>query len=325
MKLDVQGFDQVHRLELGAATAFVAIHRAPYGRSFGGIRVRRYPNDEAALRDARLLAVAMSRKVVLAGLPAGGAKTVVRAPAGDWPDEERRRTMHELGRFIASLDGRYHCGADLGLTLSDHAALAAETDHIAPLDLGAWTARSVIDAMYAVSSPDVVAVQGLGAVGGVVAELLRDAGVRVIGTDVSADALAAVDGIETVEHDEIWDVACDVFSPCAGGGVLDLDTVERLQCSVVCGGANNPFASVGDVDDLHARGILYVPDVLSNAGAVIKGASDAMGQSDQIEDRMALIPRRVNDVIARAKAESQSPHRVAREMADGLLVLSLER
>ena len=116
MRVDVDGFHEVHRLDLGGATAFLAIHAAPHGRSFGGIRLRSYDSDDAALDAAKRLASAMTRKVLLAGIPAGGGKTVVRIPAEGWPEAQRRAGMELLGEFIEDMSGLYHCGADLGFT-----------------------------------------------------------------------------------------------------------------------------------------------------------------------------------------------------------------
>jgi leucine dehydrogenase len=323
MLIDVEGFHEVHRLDLGGATAFVAIHAAPHGRSFGGIRLRRYASDDDALADAKKLASAMTRKVLLAGIPAGGGKTVVRLPEEGWPAEARRAGMELLGEFIEDMSGLYHCGADLGFTDDDEAALRRTTRHVASRALGPWTALSVVESIRAVCDPRSVAVQGLGVVGARVAAEMLDAGARVVGSDVVPDPAPGVRGIERVEPDAIYGADCEVFSPCATGGVLDAGTIAQLRCWLVCGGANNPFAEDADADRLHARGIGYVPDVLANAGAVIKGASDALGESHLIERRMSAVGARVRAVLQRAADEGRSAHHVVQDEADRLLDLAL--
>ena len=324
MRIELDGFHEAFRLELGGgSTAFLVIHAAPNGRSFGGIRLRPYASDDAALEDARALSVAMTRKVLLAGIPAGGAKTVVRLPAGGWSAEARSAGMEQLGAFIEELGGLYHCGADLGFTDEDEDALRRTTSHVAPRALGPWTALSVVSAMRAVITPESVAVQGLGVVGARVAVEMIDGGARVVGTDLVPDPSPGLRGVERVTPNEIYHADCEVFSPCAIGGVLSADTINRLRCRVVCGGANNPFETDADADRLHARGITYVPDVLANAGAVIKGASDALGQSHLIEERMTAIAERVKSVLRRAAYEDRSPHSVVQDEADRLLALAL--
>lgn len=325
MRVDVDGFDEVHHLTIGSAAVYVAVHRAAYGRAFGGIRVCPYPDDDAALEDACRLAVAMSRKVILTGLPAGGAKTVVRVPEAGWSPAERRTVLSGVGMFIADLGGRYHCGADLGFTAEDEDVVRSKTHHFASRDLGPWTSRSVLLAMRAFGEPSSVAIQGVGAVGRQVALELLAAGARVVVADTDQAAVEGLDGVETVAPDAIFDVECDVFAPCAAGAVLTEETVARLQCRMVCGGANNPLASDSVADLLRERGIRYVPDVLANAGAVIKGAATALDRRDDVEALLAAIPDRVRELVGAAETADRSPHHLANERADALLILAQVR
>jgi leucine dehydrogenase len=305
-RIDAEGYDEVHRIECGDSIAFVALHALIDGRAFGGIRIRRYATEDDALDDALALARAMSRKAVMAGIPGGGAKSVLMEP-----DRDRAGAVARLGEFIESLSGRYYCGGDLGFTDEDGRVLREATRYVACGELGAWTARSVKAAMEVACEPATVVVQGLGDVGMPLARSLADAGVRVIASD-----LAPVPGFETVPPDEVYDAECDVFSPCATGGVLTGETIPRLRCRVVCGGANNPFGSDEDADALDARGILYVPDFLSNAGALVRGASDCLGEGDLAESRMEALRETTRAVLDRARAEGRSAHRVAVDEAD---------
>lgn len=117
-----------------------------------------------------------------------------------------------------------------------------------------------------------VALQGLGKVGRALARHLLEAGARVTATDVDPAALsgAEAEGLEILRApDAIYDAECEVFAPCALGGVLNPETVPRLRCRVVCGGANNQLLDDEDARALHERGILYAPDYVANAGGVI--------------------------------------------------------
>ena len=83
--IEVDGFDEVFRVECGGAVAYVALHAVIGGHAFGGIRIHEYDTEAAALDDAKALALAMSRKVVMAGIEGGGGKTVMALPAsGDF-------------------------------------------------------------------------------------------------------------------------------------------------------------------------------------------------------------------------------------------------
>lgn len=294
-------FDEIHRVECGDTVAFVVLHAVLRGRAFGGIRIRDYPGEEAALDDAKRLARAMSRKVVMAGIEGGGGKAVMIAPRGD-----RAEAVRRLGAFIESLGGRYYCGSDLGFTRDDLATLAGETKYVACGDLGPWSARTVRACMDVVAAPNTVAIQGFGAIGRPLAELLR--GSRVIAAD-----LQPIAGVESVRAERIYDVPCDVFAPCAAGGVLDAETIPRLGCAAVCGGANNPLATDDDALRLRLRGITYVPDFIANSGATIKGASTAIGEEDRIEPRMAAVADTLREVLA---AGGPSPHHDAIRIAE---------
>ena len=76
------------------------------------------------------------------------------------------------------------------------------------------------------------------------------------------------------------------------GGALSEETIPRLRCRVVCGGANNPLATDEDADRLRRRGILYVPDFLANAGAVIDGGGasvlDVTSTGDVVLDAVTI-------------------------------------
>jgi leucine dehydrogenase len=314
-QLSISGFDEVYRLDCAGSTAFVALHAVLSGRAFGGIRIRPYDAPDDALADALALARAMSRKVVMAGIPGGGAKAVLIEPAKD-----RAEAVRALGAFIESLNGRYRCGPDYGFTAEDLVNLREATRYVACGGLAKATAESVLSAMeavavaVAVTTPRVVAIQGLGAVGLPLAEALAARGARVIACDPRPDAAAGP--WERVPPEAIYDVECDVFAPCAMGGVLDARTISRLRCKVVCGAANNPLAEDEDGERLRAREIAYVPDFIANAGATILGASSSIGESHLVAGRMAAIGEIVREVLARAAREGRSSHAVAIEMAD---------
>lgn len=221
-RIRVEGFDEVYRVACGDTVAFVVLHAVIRGVAFGGVRIRPYDSEAHALEDALQLARTMSRKVVMAGIRAGGAKTVVVAPP-----RERAAAVRAVGEFIESLAGRYLCGDDLGFSHDDGVVLRQATRYVACSGLAGQTARGVLIAMNAVCVPRVVVIQGLGAVGRPLAEALEAAGARVTVSDVRA-----IQGFRTVSPDDVYDEPCDVFVPCATGGLLDARTVPRLRCQI---------------------------------------------------------------------------------------------
>lgn len=319
----------VQRPELGLR-AIIAIHSTRRGPGFGGIRRMRYASEAAALDDALELASAMSHKCALAGLRAGGAKTVVLAP--DDPGAFDREGAYEaLGRAIAELEGRYVCGPDLGTGDEELAVVRRVCAHVNPPDndAGRSTAAGVHAGLRAVwrwlgspSGSRRVAVQGLGSVGLALAKALRDEGIDVIGADPdeAARGRAAALGVAIVPTEEILAVPCDVLCPCAVGHVLDAAAIARLRCRAICGSANNQLATPEDAGRLHARGIVHAPDVVVSAGAVIEGVltvRSGRGAATRaaVAETIARIEPTLHDVLAEATRRDEPPVVVARAMA----------
>jgi leucine dehydrogenase len=160
-----------------------------------------------------------------------------------------------------------------------------------------------------------VAVQGLGEVGGRLARQLAGAGARLTVADIAPARVAhavSVWGATAVAPEAIYDVEADVFSPNAGGGVLDEATIARLRCRAVVGAANEQFADKGAGEALHARGILYGPDYVVNAGGLLSVLFET-GELDErgVTARVRGIAVTLADVWARARKEGAPPHRIA--------------
>ena len=113
-------------------------------------------------------------------------------------------------------------------------------------------------------------------------------------------------GAAVVEPDAIYDVECDVFSPNAIGAVVNDDTIPRLRCPAVAGGANNVLAEHRHGDDLAARGIVYGPDYLINSGGLIRCQEEVRGQPTEdivIFDKVGQIYDQTLRVIRTAAQE----------------------
>ena len=119
------------------------------------------------------------------------------------------------------------------------------------------------------------AVQGAGQVGYHLVKMLRSAGAKVFVTDINDERVEQVVdecGAEAVPMSQIYDVDAHVFSPCALGAVINEDTLPRLHCEIVAGGANNQLESEELGTELERRGILYAPDYAINAGGLMNSA-----------------------------------------------------
>ena len=137
----------------------------------------------------------------------------------------------------------------------------------------------------------------------------------MLGSDIDsgrAERASQQCDIEIVDPSEVFDVPCDVFSPCALGGILHDLTLGRLRCRAVVGAANNVLARSRHGQLLHERGILYVPDILASAGAIIRGARFHLeGERVPTEEIGRGVGDNVGAVLAQAAREGEAPSKVA--------------
>jgi len=319
--------------------AVIAIHSTHLGPAAGGTRFWRYADTNDAVTDALRLSRGMSFKNAMAGLPVGGGKGVILA------DKARTKTPEMLaafGRAIESLGGRYVTAEDVGMGEADLVAIGKETRHVSGLpvgeghaggDPGPSTAMGVFLGVKAAikralgtdSAKGVhVAVQGVGSVGGGLARLLAGEGARLTLADIDqarAAKLAAELGGAVADAAQILSIEADVVSPCALGAVLTADSIAALRTPIVAGGANNQLAMPDDGDRLHARGILYAPDYVINAGGIINVTLEYLGQGDraEVQARLKQIPGRLEMIWAESEASGETAARVADRMAMKLI------
>lgn len=341
---DLPDFDDhegVHlfRDRASGLTAIIAVHSTALGPSAGGVRFWHYPDRTDAVTDALRLSRGMSYKNAMAGLPMGGGKGVILADAAL---TKTPAMLEAFGRAIDSLGGRYVTAEDVGIAEADMIAIARGTRHVSGLpvgegraggDPGPFTAYGVylgVRAAYrrATGKSDLggahVAIQGVGSVGGGLARHLAKDGAKLTLADINADrvrALARDLGAQVVDAAEIMDVEADLFSPNALGAILNADGIARLKAPVVAGGANNQIATPADVARLHARGILYAPDYVINAGGIINVALEYLGQGDreEVNRRIEQIPERLDAIWDESASGGLPAAQVADAMAQRLI------
>lgn len=326
---------------------FIALHDDTLGRPTGGTRMRSYGGLAEALEDAQRLAEGMTHKWAAIGLPFGGGKAVI-APPRPLNSEQRRGLLGRYGRLLASLGGVFATGEDLGTTPDDMTEISRHTRHVmglrdgSSIDPGPYTARGVyrgilaalkhLDGQPALGpsprlSGQTVLVQGLGDVGAPLAELLAAAGARLLLADLDrarAETLSAELDAGIVAADGVFDTPCDVFAPCAVGGVINPRTIPLLKCRAVAGSANNQLSEPADADRLHRRGILYAPDYLINGGGALAfGLMELRPDlgADEIFSRVETLGDSLLEVFGEAAGRSESPqvtvHRGVQEVLGG--------
>ena len=294
------------------------------GPAVGGTRTRRYATFQDALVEANRLAQAMTVKCALAGLAAGGGKIVVL----DHPGMNRAAAFARLGALLDDLDGAIWTSGDLGTNGRDLEAMASTCRFVASdeVALAAAVATGLIHAMNACARHAgreslaglIIAVQGCGVIGAAVASALASVGAELKVADVDpdkAELVAEQTGAEIVAPDLILTTHCDILAPCAIGGVIDIAVARAVQAWAVCGAANNILQNPGAAGLLMDRGVLFVPDVISSAGAVVEGVGNhVMGVADR-EPLLARLGKTTEMVLAAAERSDRTPSQVAVEMA----------
>jgi leucine dehydrogenase len=161
-----------------------------------------------------------------------------------------------------------------------------------------------------------VLVQGVGAVGHDLVQLLAGEGAEVLVSDVD-EARATAAGGTFVSAADAAVTECDVYSPCAVGGTLNAESIPTLRCRIVAGSANNQLATPEDADRLHERGILYAPDYVVNAGGVIQlvGLEDEGWDEDDLQRGLAKIGDTLRQVFADADRDGITPAAAAAQLA----------
>jgi glutamate dehydrogenase/leucine dehydrogenase len=339
--LEADGHEEVVFVHDRAAglRAIIALHDTTLGPAVGGTRMRPYPGLEEALAEVLRLSRAMTYKAAVAGVDYGGGKAVI---FGDPARDKTRALLSAYGRAVDRLGGRFHTGGDMGIDARDVAVIGRHTKHVshtpasAGVDTAELAALGVFESIRAAArwwERDLaglhVAVQGLGQVGARLARQLARAGARLTVCDVDpgrVERLRAEVGALAVEPDAIYDVEADVLSPNAAGAILDDATVPRLRCRAVIGAANEQLALDRHGDALAARGILYGPDYVVNAGGLLSLLFET-GQTDEdgVVRRVRGIGDRVLEIWRRAREEGRPPHRVADTMAEERLAAAQRR
>lgn len=313
--------------------AIIAIHNTRFGPALGGCRFIHYASTEQAVTDAIRLAKGMSYKAVMAGIEQGGGKSVIIKPDTQFDPEA---LFSAFGHFVNELNGRYITAIDAGTTAHEMDIIRRHTAHVTSTtqegNPSGYTAQGVLAGIQSAVKHRLgrlslegvsVALQGLGNVGFLLAEMLHEAGARLTVSDLDQSKVkAAMErfGAMASDPDAIYQIPCDVFSPCGLGGVINQTTTQQLRCSVVAGSANNQLARPEDGNTLFERHILYAPDYVINAGGLIYASlHHRHAKNSLINSKINHIAHTLEQIFDDASSEHCPTSQVADRMAESRL------
>jgi len=315
--------------------AIIAIHDTTLGPSLGGVRMWPYASEADALKDVLRLSRGMTYKSAVSGLDLGGGKAVI---LGNPAKDKSQGLFRSFGRYVDGLNGRYVTAEDVGMTEVEMDWISETTRHVTgkSKENGGMGAPSPITAFgvymgmkaaakQAYGSDSLagkkVAIQGAGHVAEILADYLAKEDAILFISDIfeeKSKAVAARTGAQIIAPDAIFDVDADIFSPNALGAVINDESIPRLRCSVIAGGANNVLDDpLRHGRDLQERGILYAPDYVVNAGGIMHVYGELVGESEGWSMKRAeSIYDTTLRVFQRAEEKSITPAQASDLMAE---------
>ncbi len=335
----------VHEPTVGLK-GIVVIDNVAAGPAIGGTRMA----PDVSLDECFRLARAMTLKNASAGLPHGGAKSVIAADPLMEP-AKKEQVIRAFARAIRPLTD-YVPGPDMGTNEYAMALIKDEGGQCAglpkeiggiPLDvIGATGYGVVASADVAMRSMGKtlegarVVVQGFGAVGAHAARYFDKAGAVIVGAADLSGSVYNADGLDVAEmiahkseggvghfeggehfdRDAVIGFDCDILVPAARPDVIRADNEAEVKAPLIVPGAN-----IGITDEaeaiLHARNVLCVPDFIANAGGVICAAVEYGGGTEAqvfpiIDEK---IRANTEETLGRAERERILPREAATQIA----------
>jgi leucine dehydrogenase len=341
-EIQVDGYERVARCRdpRSGLHALIAIHDTTLGPSLGGMRMLPYTTEDEALFDVLRLAKGMTYKSAVADTGLGGGKAVI---LGD-PRKKSRALFEVMGSFVDHLGGKYITAEDMNIGIPDLEIVRTRTRWVSGLSRESggsgnpspYTASGCVQGMRAVleeawGKDDFrgkrILLQGVGAVGGRLAEMLAERGAHVIICDINPQRVAELrkkHPFEVVPDEGHQTVPCDIYAPCARGATLNDETIPKLRCRAVAGCANNQLREPRHADALKQRGILYAPDYVINAGGIINvGMELAPGGYD--EKRSTAKIDRIYETLRKVFALAREHDLNTLEAADHMAEMRLKR
>ena len=316
-------------------------HNVTRGPAKGGIRY----HPDVDLAEVKALAMWMTWKCAIAGIPFGGAKGGVAVdPRGLSRSELERMTRRYASEILPLIGPEKDIPApdmntdeeimawimDTYSMIRGYSATGVVTGK--PVAIGGskgrggatsrgvmYTIFSTLKALGTQVEEISVAIQGYGKVGGHAAQLLHDAGCRVVAvSDIEgglykekgldpeainrhkqeAGTVAGFPGAEAISNEELLEIDCDVLVPAALEGVITVKNAEKIKAEVVCEAANGPVTFEAD-KILNDRGVFVVPDILANSGGVtvsyfewVQDIQAYFWTEEEVNDRLRLIMER---------------------------------
>jgi len=164
-----------------------------------------------------------------------------------------------------------------------------------------------------------VIIQGFGYVGSQAADLMHKAGYKIIGVadihgglynEKGFDIPKLIDwvyhqrkplpefpgGGEKMSAQEVLFHPCEILVPAATENQITTENAHRVDCRILCEGANGPTTSHADAI-IQNKGIFIIPDILGNAGGVTVSYFEWVQDRQGFFWRESEVNERLQDVM----------------------------
>ncbi len=340
----------------------------------GGIRF----HPAVTLREVSALAMLMTWKCALLGIPYGGAKGGIAInPKSYSINELERISRRYISELIKDIGPSVDIPApDMGTSAREMAWMmdtySVNIGHAVPgvvtgkpLSIGGSLGREMatgrgvmIIVREALKDKGKslegirIAIQGFGNVGGAAAELLHQAGAKIIAVSTGSGGIFAENGLDIPElkayhkennrkisgfsqakpisNAELLTLPCDVLIPAALENQITQENADRIQANIIAEAANGPVTLEANLS-LEARGVTVLPDILSNAGGVVvsylewvQGISYLFWDEEKVNGEMEnLMVQAYRKVMQQSQERKISPRLAAYVLGVGRVAQAL--
>jgi len=338
-------------------------HSSVRGPAKGGIRY--HPN--VTLDEVKALATWMTWKCAVVNIPFGGAKGGVTCNPKEMSVGELERMTRRYTSAILPLIGpQQDIPAPDVYTNPQTMAWIMDTFSMTkgypipgvvtgkPISLGGslgrneatgrgvfYTIECACERLHMPLKGATVAVQGFGNAGSVAAQMLHEAGAKVIAVSDSTGCVYNPAGLEIAElmrlkaltgrvegfpeaeridAAELLALDCDILVPAALESAIHKGNAARVKARIVAEAANGPLTPAAD-RILESNGVFIIPDILCNAGGVtvsyfewVQDEQHLFWEAQDVYNRLERVMKTAFRDVLKVHGDRNVPMRIAANM-----------
>ena len=348
----------IHRFE-----AYRVQHSSVRGPAKGGIRY----HPQVSLDEVKALATWMTWKCAVVNIPFGGAKGGVTCDPKHMSHGELERMTRRYTSAILPLIGpERDIPAPDVYTNSQTMAWIMDTFSMTkgypipgvvtgkPICLGGslgrneatgrgvfYTIQCACEHLHMQLKDATVAVQGFGNAGSIAAQLLHEAGAKIIAVSDSTSCVYNRNGLnipelmhmkaltgkvegfpesEPITPAELLAMNCDILVPAALENAVHVDNASMVRVKIVAEAANGPLTPAAD-RILEGNGTFVIPDILCNAGGVtvsyfewVQDEQHLFWEAQDVYDRLERVMKTAFRDVLKIHMDHKVPMRTAANM-----------